>query len=112
MADDKSMADRIIEPLKKGGEQVRAAGEKLMESTSSVNLKVLDHAEKNAVEAFNAMRSYASKKTRGPIGEDVCIFSNLNGEPCDFEMFTFSNGYDLLTYGIFKGLHRKVVGFR
>ena len=63
-------------------------------------------------DAFKAMRSYASTKTRGPIGEDVCIFLNLNGEPCDFEMFTFSNGYDLLTYGVFKCLHRKVVGYR
>lgn len=60
MADEKSMADRLIEPVKKAGEQVRAAGEKMMENTSTVNLKVLDHAEKNATEAFNAMRAAAS----------------------------------------------------
>ncbi|MGL4542504.1 MAG: phasin family protein [Polymorphobacter sp.] len=60
MADDKSMADRLIEPVKKAGEQVRAAGEKIMENSSAVNLKVLDHAEKNATEAFNAMRAAAS----------------------------------------------------
>ena len=39
------------------------------------------------------------------------IFTKLSGEPCDFEMLTFSNGYDLLTYGTYLGLHRKVVGF-
>ena len=63
MADDKSMADRIIEPLKKGGEQVRAAGEKLMADSSTVNLKVLDHAQKNAMEAFTAMRAAASSSS-------------------------------------------------
>jgi len=62
-------------------------------------------------DAFNALRSYASGKRRGPIGEDICIFTNMNGEPCDFQMYTFSNGYQLLTYGIFRGLHRIVVGF-
>lgn len=61
---------------------------------------------------FNALRSYATTKTRGPIGEDVYIFSNMNGEPCDFEMFTFSNGYDLLTCGVYRGPHRRVVGFQ
>ena len=60
MADDKSMADRIIEPVKKAGEQVRAAGEKMMENSASVNRKVLDHAEKNAMEAFAAMRAASS----------------------------------------------------
>jgi len=60
MADEKSMADRIIEPVKKAGEQARAAGGKMLENSSTVNLKVLDHAERNAIEAFNAMRAAAS----------------------------------------------------
>lgn len=64
--------------------------------------------EKNA---FDALRTYATAKQRGPIGEDICVFMNANGEPCDFEMFTFSNGYQLLTYGVYIGLHRRVVGF-
>jgi hypothetical protein len=61
MADDKkgNIADRIIEPIKNAGEQLREAGSKVMENSSTVNLKVLDHAEKNAIEAFNAMRAAA-----------------------------------------------------
>ncbi len=74
MADDKSMADRIIEPVKMAGEQVRAAGEKMMENSSVVNLKVLDHAEKNAIEAFNAMRAAASAENLKQVMEIQASF--------------------------------------
>jgi Zn-dependent peptidase ImmA (M78 family) len=62
-------------------------------------------------DTFDAVRSYASMKTRGPVGAATCVLLNANGEPCDFEMFTFSNGYDLLTLGQYLSLHRRVVGF-
>lgn len=62
-------------------------------------------------DAFTALRTYASGKKRGPIGEAVRVFPNANGDPCEFEMFTFSNSYDLLTYGIYKGPHRRIVSF-
>ena len=76
MADDKSMADRIIEPVKKAGEQVRAAGEKMMENSASVNRKVLDHAEKNAMEAFAAMRAAsASARARSSCGATTSLIS-------------------------------------
>ena len=60
-------------------------------------------------EAYEAFCSYATRKTRGPVGEDICILNNKNGEPCDFEMFSFSNGYSILTYGFFLGLHSSVI---
>lgn len=60
---------------------------------------------------YDAFCSYATRSARGPVGEDICVLANQNGEPCDFEMFSFSNGYSVLTYGYFKGLHRNVVGF-
>lgn len=62
-------------------------------------------------DAFAALRSYVSGKKRGPMGEDMRVFANANGDACDFDMFSFSNGYELLTYGVYRGLHRKVVGF-
>ncbi|TFU05658.1 phasin family protein [Polymorphobacter arshaanensis] len=74
MADDKSMADRIIEPVKKAGEQVRAAGEKMMENSASVNRKVLDHAEKNAMEAFAAMRAASSAENLKQVMEIQASF--------------------------------------
>lgn len=59
MADEKPTLDRMIDPLRAGGEQLRAASEKFAENTSAVSLKMLDHAQKNATEAFNAMRAAA-----------------------------------------------------
>jgi hypothetical protein len=71
MADDKksTIADRIIEPLKNAGEQLREAGSKVMENSSTVNMKVLDHAEKNAMEAFNAMRAAAQASSIAKVME-------------------------------------------
>lgn len=60
---------------------------------------------------YDAICSYVGQRKKGPIGEDICVFSNVNGEPCDFEMFSFCNTYDLLTFGVYKGPHRTVVGF-
>ncbi len=68
----------------------------------------------NVIDAdgFTALRRYASTtRRRGPIGEDVQIFADVNGELHNFDMFTFSNGYDLLTYGAHKGPHQKLIGF-
>lgn len=61
-------------------------------------------------DAYAALTSYVSGKRRGPMGEDVRIFSNANGELCEFQMFTFSNGYELLTCGVFQKLHHRLVG--
>lgn len=68
-------------------------------------------ANVSEADGFAAMRRYATTRRRGPIGEAIETFTDVNGELSDFEMFTFSNGYDLLTYGVYKGRHRQVMGF-
>ncbi len=70
MADTKSTTDkakdtvndRVIEPMKRAGEAMKASGEKVAEGSSAVGLKVLDQAEQNAREAFAAMRAAAAAK--------------------------------------------------
>ncbi len=70
MADTKSttdkgkdtVTDRVIDPMKRAGEAMKASGEKVAEGSSTVGLKVLDQAEQNAREAFAAMRAAASAK--------------------------------------------------
>lgn len=54
--------DKIAEPAKKAGEAIRDAGGKMAESSSTVGLKMLDQAETNTREAFNAMRAAATAK--------------------------------------------------
>ncbi len=54
--------DKIAEPAKKASEAMRDAGSKMAESSSTVGLKMLDQAETNTREAFQAMRAAASAK--------------------------------------------------
>lgn len=52
-------------------------------------------------DAFGAVRSYISRKKRGPLGDGICHIRDVNGENCAFEMSSFSNGYDVLSLGSF-----------
>ena len=54
--------EKMSEPVKKAGEAIRDAGSKMTESSSTVGLKMLDQAETNTREAFQAMRAAASAK--------------------------------------------------
>ncbi|BCA58565.1 phasin family protein [Sphingomonas sp. HMP6] len=54
--------EKMAEPAKKAGEALRDAGTKMAESSSTVGLKMLDQAESNTREAFQAMRAAAGAK--------------------------------------------------
>lgn len=54
--------EKISEPAKKATEALREAGTKLADGSSSVGLKMLDQAETNTREAFNAMRAAATAR--------------------------------------------------
>jgi len=70
MADTKKTADkvkdtineRIVDPAKKAGEAIRAAGSSMAEDGSAMGMKMLDQAEENARQAFAAMRAAAQAK--------------------------------------------------
>ena len=65
-AEDKKSAkvlDQITEPMKKAGKAVKDTAAKVGANTAAVNVKVIDHAETNAREAFAAMRAAASVGT-------------------------------------------------
>ncbi|URW74572.1 phasin family protein [Sphingomonas donggukensis] len=70
MADPKSTTEKVkdtvnekvIDPMKRAGEAMKASGEKVAEGSSQVGLKVIDQAEQNAREAFAAMRAAAGAK--------------------------------------------------
>ena len=54
--------EKVVDPARKAGEAMREAGSKLAETSSTVGLKMLDQAETNTREAFNAMRAAAQAK--------------------------------------------------
>lgn len=51
--------DRVVEPAKRAGEALREGGQKVAENSQAVSLRMIDHAENNAREAFAAMRKAA-----------------------------------------------------
>nr|WP_319473804.1 ImmA/IrrE family metallo-endopeptidase [uncultured Cohaesibacter sp.] len=51
--------------------------------------------------AYAAVVKHASTKKSGPVGEGESVFHDANGDPHIFEIFSFSNTYDLLSYGIY-----------
>lgn len=57
-----AFTERVVEPAKRAGEAVRAAGQKWAEGNAAVNLKMIDQAELNVQAAFSAMRKAASAK--------------------------------------------------
>jgi hypothetical protein len=57
-----AFTEKVVDPARKAGEAMRDAGGKMAENGSTVSLKMLDQAETNTREAFNAMRAAAAAK--------------------------------------------------
>lgn len=55
-------SEKIVDPVKKAGEAMRASGARIAESGSTVGTRMIDQAETNAREAFAAMRAAAGAK--------------------------------------------------
>ncbi len=54
--------NKVVEPAQRAGEAMKASGQKMAEGGSTIGVKMIDQAEQNAREAFNAMREAASAK--------------------------------------------------
>lgn len=61
------------------------------------------------VSAFKAMRSYASRKSGGPLGEGEAVFVSTAGERHRFLMQTFFNRHEALTLGVHLGPARNML---
>lgn len=54
--------EKIVDPVRKAGEAMRASGARIAEGGSTVGTKMIDQAETNARQAFAAMRAAAGAK--------------------------------------------------
>ena len=54
--------DKVVEPAQRAGEVLKASGQKIVETNSTIGVKMIDQAEQNAREAFHAMREAAAAK--------------------------------------------------
>lgn len=68
MANDKKtsqtagVAGEMTDRVKAAGEKMRASGQKIAESGTQLGMKMLDQAEQNTREAFEAMRAAAKAR--------------------------------------------------
>lgn len=57
-----SFTERTVEGARRAGEAFKASGEKAAEGRTTIGLKMIEQAEANAREAFDAMRQAAGAK--------------------------------------------------
>ncbi|HEX8383860.1 MAG TPA: phasin family protein [Sphingomonas sp.] len=57
-----AFGEQVIEPARRAGEAMRASGQKVAENSSQIGVKMIDQAETNTHQAFDAMRRAAQAK--------------------------------------------------
>jgi len=55
-------SDHVIDPARRAGEAMRASGQKVADGSATIGLKIIEQAEQNSHQAFEAMREAASAK--------------------------------------------------
>ncbi|HEY8572906.1 phasin family protein [Phenylobacterium sp.] len=67
--DGKGGGERWTEGMKNAGERMRSAGAQLAENNRQINLRLIEQAEQNAREAFNALREAAQARSIADVTE-------------------------------------------
>lgn len=57
-----TFTDHVVDPAKRAGEAMRVGGQKVAENSSAIGVKMIDQAETNTHQAFDAMRRAAQAK--------------------------------------------------
>lgn len=55
-------SDHVLDPARRAGEALRASGQKAADNGATIGLKIIEQAEQNSREAFEAMREAAQAK--------------------------------------------------
>ncbi|MGP7796375.1 phasin family protein [Sphingomonas sp. CLY1604] len=57
-----SFSEHVLDPARRAGEAMRASGQKVADGSATIGLKIIEQAEQNSHEAFQAMREAAQAK--------------------------------------------------
>jgi hypothetical protein len=57
-----TFSDHVIDPARRAGEAMRASGQKAADNGATIGLKIIEQAEQNSRQAFEAMREAAKAK--------------------------------------------------
>jgi hypothetical protein len=55
-------SDHVLDPARRAGEAMRASGQKAADNGATIGLKIIEQAEQNSRQAFDAMREAAQAK--------------------------------------------------
>lgn len=62
-----AFSDHVVEPARRAGEAMRASGQKVADGSAAIGLKIIEQAERNSHEAFEAMREAAKARDLGDV---------------------------------------------
>ena len=62
-----AFTDHVVDPARRAGEAMRASGQKVADGSATIGLKIIEQAERNSHEAFEAMREAAKAKDLGDV---------------------------------------------
>ncbi len=54
-----AFSDHVMDPARRAGEAMRASGQKVADGSATIGLKIIEQAERNSHQAFEAMREAA-----------------------------------------------------
>jgi hypothetical protein len=57
-----SFSEHVMDPARRAGEALRASGQKAADGGATIGLKIIEQAEQNSHQAFEAMREAAKAK--------------------------------------------------
>lgn len=57
-----AFSDHVMDPARRAGEAMRASGQKVADGSATLGLKIIEQAERNSHQAFEAMREAAKAK--------------------------------------------------
>lgn len=57
-----SFSEHVMDPARRAGEALRASGQKATDGSATIGLKIIEQAEQNSHQAFEAMREAAKAK--------------------------------------------------
>jgi len=57
-----TFSEHIMDPARRAGEAMRASGQKVADGSATIGLKVIEQAEQNSRQAFEAMREAAKAR--------------------------------------------------
>lgn len=62
-----SFSEHVMDPARRAGEAMRASGQKVADGSATIGLKIIEQAEQNSHQAFQAMREAAQAKDLGEV---------------------------------------------